>query len=490
MDIKKEKTFWILLFALIALRIVNLNLPLLEGTLVRQVQTASIAKNLYRDGFNLLYSHTYFSGNSPSYLVLEFPLFNFLVALLYLLAGGVFEWMGRILSILFFTGASIFLYRATKLMFNRESALWSVAAFGLSPLSIIFSRAFMPDFTMIFLCLGGLYFTLKYYKENNAYNFWISAVFMSLAMLVKPHSFYMLLPIFYLHWQSLKTKLFLKTRNWLYLLVVIIPAALWYYHGFRVHAYLNPESFFNYEPSNWFNPGIFLNLKFYTELIEIYSGIIFTPFGVTLLFLGLYITGFSKSNKLLWIWLLSAIAYLILVNTHITDPYYNLNFIPPAAIFISQAVIFLKKSLITERPRFSVIKKLAIVLLILPFWLRYTAYAYIIPKGYQHIISTCREIKNISQKNDLVVAANPGGNALLYYSERRGWRLELPGKNLVKTGQAVNSLDNMIKSGAKYFVCTAIEEIEGSPQFYKYLKERFTVVKESTGEFIVFSLNK
>ncbi len=486
---RNKKIFFILLFVLVAMRLINITMPLLEGTTMRQVQTAVIAKNILKDNFNILYPKTDFSGNSTAYLALEFPLLNLLAALGYWLLGAVHEWFGRILSILFFSGAAIFLYNIVKKLFGEEVSLWSVAVFGLSPLSIIFSRCFMPDFEMIFFSLGAFYFMLQYIDSLKSRNFWLSAVFIALAMLVKPHSFYMYIVIFFLLFQNKEKLPVFRPSNWLYFTLTLIPAALWYYHGKNLHSLFEKEQAFNFQVSNWFNLSELLSVKFYTQVFEIFSGILLTPFGLSLLIFGLFLKTKGKENLLL-AWLAASIIYLIAFITHITDPYYNLNFLPVASVIIARAIVHLKQSSLTNTYLKNNWAKIILIIIVLPFWARYSIYAYIIPKGYKHIPQATQKSQTITSPGDLFIAANPGGSAALYYLDRKGWTFDLPGTSTEKTQAAINYLSKLINSRATYFICAVTTELEQSPEFNKYLLNSYKIVAEESGKYILFKLTK
>lgn len=89
----------------LALRLLRLDLPILEFYGERQIQTAEITRNLWREGFGgFLFPHVYWQGREAVYFVLEFPLYNALVASLYALTGGVREVLGRLVSIAAWVG--------------------------------------------------------------------------------------------------------------------------------------------------------------------------------------------------------------------------------------------------------------------------------------------------------------------------------------------------------------------------------------------------
>ena len=136
---------WTFIFVLagILIRLINIDLPILEGANTRQIQTASITRNLLANGFDFLHPQVNFLPE-PRYSILEPPLYNTLVALLYL-PFGVHEYLGRLVSILSFAGTCYFIYRIASVHVNASAARAAVLAFSLFPLSIIFTRAFQPD---------------------------------------------------------------------------------------------------------------------------------------------------------------------------------------------------------------------------------------------------------------------------------------------------------------------------------------------------------
>lgn len=456
---------------------------------MRQIQTAMIARNFYREGFNILYPKMDFFGYAPGYVVLEFPLLNTLAALGYRILGGVYEWAGRLLSILFFAGAASFLYGTTKRIFDKDTALWTVVVFGILPLSIIFSRTFMPDFEMLFFCMGALYFFLGFYLEGKYSRYWFSALFLSLALLVKAHSFYIIAPLVYLIWKKQSWRFLINYKNWIYLLIAIVPAVLWYLHGRYIHSTFTQEWAFNYQLLNWFDPREFLSRDLYINIIKTYAGIFLTPIGLTLFIGGLFVK--TKGNQnLIWAWLAGGILFLIAFVTHIDDPYYNLNILPIASIFIARMIVFMQgldwgKTFLNYRWA-----KLFLVMLIFPFWIRYTGYAYIIPKGYRYIPAAGTRIQEISNKDDLIIASAAGGAQGLYFCDRKGWGFPLPYLGKMETKQAIEGLESLREKGAIYFVATVMDDFNKSPLFKEYMFKNYELIEHKTEKYIIFSLVK
>ena len=299
---KENKLFLILLFLSVVIRLVNINMPILEGTATRQVQTAMIARNLYTNGFNLFYPQVDFLGPGPGYLVLEFPLLNFIAAVFYVLCGGVHEWIGRLISISFFAGSVIFLFSLIRRLFEERTALITIVIYSISPLGLIYSRAFMPDFEMIFFFIGALYFMYLWSVGDKDRFFWFSAIFAMMAMLSKIQAFCICIPLLAMIWQRQHLSFLFKARSWAYFLIVSIPVLLWYMHAKNVHLAYSQSVLYAFQTSNWFSFHIFISPKFYIEMFEHGWMQMLTPVGFTLFLFGLFLKIDSQQGKILRAW--------------------------------------------------------------------------------------------------------------------------------------------------------------------------------------------
>jgi 4-amino-4-deoxy-L-arabinose transferase-like glycosyltransferase len=481
------KLFIILLIA-VAIRLININMPILEGTATRQVQTAMIARNFFKHGFNILYPRLDTFGSEPGYYVLEFPLLNFLAALGYRLLGGVHEWVGRLITILFFLGASLFLYGMAKRLFGERVALWSIICFVLSPLSIIFSRAFMPDFAMLCFSLGAIYYLLLFYETERLSKFWLSSLFFMLALLIKPHSFYILFPLAYLIFKKQGWIFLRQFKNWLYLIIAFMPALLWYMHAQRVHTFFSQHAYVHYTLANWFDIRTFLNKDLYKALFEIYSNWMLTPLGLGL-FIGSLFLKTKREQNLIWVWLLGALVYTVVFITHMIDPYYNLIMLPVASIFIARMLVSLSDS---HWYRNSLLvkswAKLILWLIIILMVGRYAVYAYIVPAGYKHLLEVGRKIRQISTPDALIIVSIKGGTHALYFCDRKGWGLPLPGRDKAKTEDAIDKFKQYIKEGASYYMTPCVEDFYESIYFKNYMDENYKLLTEETDNYIIYKL--
>ena len=315
----------LIIIAGIAVRLININQPLLEFFPQRQTQTAEITRNIYVNGWPDFWTPKvrYFTG-SPIPYVLEFPLYNGLVAVLYHLFGPNIIW-GRIISLIFFILSSIVFYRLLLKTIPAVSAILTILFFSFSPLHILISRSFQPEELALFLLL------LAVYKKS-----WI---FFSLAVLTKlPLVFFAPVLIYrQLRSQTLNVIPGL-TRN-LYKFVFkalasLIPAAIWYFRASRLT--VHPAIARNFDVSNWFQPALWLNPRWYFSLFQIEHVWILTTLGLLFFWIGIW-TALKRNGFALWIiWLLSGIMYLSIFNYHaMTHEYYHLFLLPPLSVFIA-----------------------------------------------------------------------------------------------------------------------------------------------------------
>jgi 4-amino-4-deoxy-L-arabinose transferase-like glycosyltransferase len=393
------------------------------------------------------------------------------------------------ISISFFAGSVIFLFNLTRRLFEERTALVTIVIYSISPLGLIYSRAFMPDFEMVFFFIGSLYFMYLWSQGDKDKFFWLSAIFAMMAILSKVQAFCICIPLLAMIWQRHHLSFLFKASSWAYLLIVLIPVLLWYMHASSVPKVYSEYGAHAFKVSNWFLPHLLISPKFYIEVFEHGWMQMLTPVGFTLFLFGLFLKTDSYQGRILWFWLAGTIIYMIAFITHMREPYYNLLFLPITSIFAARAVVWIwqyaSKEMIFLHNRFTRI--IAIVLLLVLVG-RYATYAYVVPRGYRHIPSLARTIEQITNKNDLLITSLPDGHATHYYSNRKGWSLGLPGNDPEKTKEAIARIEDLQKEGAKYFVSVCEDFLEQSAEFQHYLRRRYIVVKEEPGLYSIFLL--
>ena len=486
--VKRERNYFFLVTAIsFLIRLIRINMPILEGTVVRQAQTASIARFFFKHGIDIFHSQLDYFVGEQAYLVLEFPLYNVILASIYRLAGGVHEYLGRLLSIFFFIGAGIFLYLLLKKIYDSRVALWGFIAFNFSPLGIIFSRAIMPDSEMLFFSTGAIFFMLLYVEDDRKSAFWLAALWTMLSLLVKVQSFFILVPLVFLIFLKQGKKAFFDVKNYVFGGIALIPAFLWYLYGSQIHQSLSPWRLGNYRMSNWFNPGLFLSADFYKDIFVNFTGTLLTPVGFVLFLLGVMIRPRKSNEILLYVWFLGTVLFGIVFCALLWEPYYYLLFLPVAAAFIAR-VFFLNWSEIYKNSFLSTLSGKAVALFIIMIIIaRYAIFAYVIPEGYSAIPELTETVRIISTPGDKIVVAGQNGiSGISYYSERKGWGMSPAG--LFKEGKN-EDLEKYRTKGAEFLVSIDSAVVD-NPEGIVVEDPILELIRNDNGRFVIYKIKR
>src|SRR5438046_1908721 len=177
-------TLIILLLAAVVVRLVHIEQPFVDRWSWRQSDVAAIARNYRENGFHLSRPQIDWAGNEPGYVGTEFPILPFAAALAYKITG-IQKWVGRIQGVFFFAAALPFFFLLVRRIFGEVAAVWATFFQAFAPLSVVASRAFMPDVPSLSLGVAGIYFFLVWFEENDLRSYVASAVLISLAFLIK-----------------------------------------------------------------------------------------------------------------------------------------------------------------------------------------------------------------------------------------------------------------------------------------------------------------
>lgn len=175
-----------IVFIAVCVQFVHIKEPLLNAHYFRQTQTATVARNFYRYGIDLLHPRLdVFGVGEKEILVLEFPFFQGIVAGIYRIFGE-HDYMGRMTAILWGVVAAYFLYKSiVHLTENPFWALVSITFFLFSPLNIFFNQAFMVESSVVALQMISVYLWLRLFKRYTRLLFGITVLVTTLAFVAK-----------------------------------------------------------------------------------------------------------------------------------------------------------------------------------------------------------------------------------------------------------------------------------------------------------------
>lgn len=478
------KKFDILILSIILIiafifRLYKINTPLADFHSWRQVDTAAVARNFVKNGFDLFHpkyddlSNVQSGMDNPQgYRMVEFPIYNAIIAYLYkLFPVFSLEIWGRLTTIVFSLIVISVLYYLLLKESSRLSAIFGAFVYAVFPFFVFFSRVILPETSALaFSMLAIFFFYLN--SEHKKMNFksivyyLLSIVSFSVSLLIKPTLIFYLLPIVVLFYRKYKLNFIKKADFYLYFIIILIPLVCW-----RFYIKNFPEGI---PVSDW----LFTS----TNTVQGLKSIFFRPSffrwiffeRINNLILGGYLTIFmilgviTKHKKYLLIsFVVSALAFiLVFQGGNLQHEYYQTLILPVLAMMVGIGVNFIfnnKKEFIN--PIFMSI----FIFFIFGFSFYFSYFRVIDYYQYsQELVQEANIINSLTLPEDKIVTDRTGDTTLLYLSDRRGapaiYREPMELKNL----------------GYKYLITSSTGEI-------KIMKPDFEIVFENK-KFTLFRL--
>jgi len=457
----KKNKIYIFLTSLIfiagfTVRMWKIDNPIADWHSWRQSDTAAVARiyvknkiNLLRPRFNDISNVASGLENPEGYRFVEFPIYNALHALLYNFANTInlepnFAACGRLISIFASLTSALMLILICNLTIGKGIGLISAFIFLFLPFNIFYSRTILPEPTMIMFCLTSIYFLLAWGKKQHKLIYLLlSAIFASLAILVKPYAVFLVAPacLTIIFPSVLKTSLKKFILNCLiFAIISLVPFLFW-----RKWMLQFPEGI----PANkWlFNAGgMRLGPAWWRWLFgERLGKLILAGWGLIPFGLGLVTK--KKKQSLFYFLLAGIFAYFVIfARGNIQHDYYQIIIIPVISIFIAKGVWFLLKP---EAKKIN--RALSIGLAVFSIAATIALSWYNI-KGYYQInnpaiVEAGEAVDKILPKNAKVLAPYGGDTAFLYQTNRSGWPV------------ITESIEGFVKKGATHYVSINFDDL-------------------------------
>lgn len=325
----------------LALRLIGLGEPFVDLQAWRQADTAAIARNFYEEGYTPFHPRVDWRGTTSGDVEMNLPLFSFAVALLYGLAGGAQEWLGRLLAAALSTAAAALLYALVRTVASGPwTARLAAAVYLLSPLSWFYGRAFMPEALMVCLSVGALLAFARWLDAGGRLRFALAAATAGLCFAVKVPTLCLGAPLVALAWARCGWGFLRRGSMWLYLLLVLLPPLAWYGHAaalFRKTG-LTFGIWGSAGYDKW-SHALLATGGFWATIAERLLTDVLTPPGAALVAAGLIglRPAVGPARRRCWVlhaWLAGLVAYVLLIpEGNRKLPYYQLPFVPVAAVF-------------------------------------------------------------------------------------------------------------------------------------------------------------
>ncbi|KKP74467.1 MAG: Dolichyl-phosphate-mannose-mannosyltransferase family protein [Candidatus Roizmanbacteria bacterium GW2011_GWA2_35_19] len=382
----KKVDFLLLSFILsvaLLFRLYRINTPLADFHSWRQVDTAAVARNFVKSGFDLMrpkyddFSNVQSGIENPQGLrMVEFPLYNAIFASISKYIPGLpIEIWGRLTSVFFSLIIIAIIHYLTLRESGRLAAFFASLIYAVFPFFVFFSRAVLPETTALSFSFLAIFFL--YLNPRSLFLCLISLLFFASSMLIKPTVIFFGLPLTYIFYASSPKKFLKNIIFYLYFILSIIPLYLW-----RNYIKQFPEGV---PVSEWLitsvNTGgalqrIFFKPAFFRWIFfERINNLILGGFAASFFVIG----SFLKSKKLLLHSILvSSLAFLfVFQGGNVQHEYYQTLILPALAIFSGVGIS-------------------------------------------PDQVASAKIINSLTGKNDLVVTDTTGDTTLLYLSDRRG----------------------------------------------------------------------
>jgi 4-amino-4-deoxy-L-arabinose transferase-like glycosyltransferase len=480
-----------------ALRLQYLDMPFAEAHRWREVTNADVTRNFFLRSMNILWPQVSWGGPA-GYVGMEFPLLQWIAALLYRLFGER-EVLCRLAGIAFSVGTIPIVFVLGRRLFGTPQGRAAAFLVAVSPSMVFFGRSFLSDVPMVFFSVAGVLGYITYLQTGDRTAAAAGVACTALAGLVKLPAIAIAAPIMWAAWRA---------RGWGALrdpwitggigLAVVLVAG-WYWHADRIYHMTGlteaifhssgdppPElAAFTRQPLpvlHWGGYQLLRQPDFYDRLRDWTWHLHLTPAGFCVALIGLVMMFRVPGYGLVVVWLATVVAVILAsaLGSYYHE-FHQLPIVPPAALLFGlvAAPLFDGASL---RDRFGgwwgppIAAILLTALASMSFLYSGVVRNYYRPDaldmGPIHVGHALRGRVAPDEYLITLEFSEYGNNSpiILYHAQRRGWSFDLR----TITPYVIEWLEK--KHGARYFVTTMWPEVEQQqPDLARYLKDKTRV---------------
>lgn len=474
--------FFLVLIAVltVVLRLYKIDIPLADFHSWRQADTAAVARNFASDGINLLRPRyddlsNVQSGfeNPQGYRMVEMPIYNAEVTLLSSTGACSIEVCGRVLSIIAATITVLVIFYLLLKEHGLMAAALGGLTYAISPFFVFFTRVVLPDPTAVALAMSSVFFLYIFADSQNSkvksrIYYSISAILFSLALLVKPTSIFYAVPLAYLFIRTYTWNVLRKPLVYLYWVVAFIPLVMWrqyilqFPEGIPVSEWLLTSVNTSQGLQSVFFKPSFFRWIFFERINNLMLGGFLAPFFV----IGAMV---RQKRYLTHSILLGSFAFLLTFQGgNVQHEYYQIMIMPALAMFVGVGVTY-----IHSHSKQFVSSTILVPVIAISFAFSFFISYYTVRTYYDYsgeLVQISKVVRDLTQKNDLIVTDTLGDTTLLYLSERRG------------APSIYEDFSELKKDGYKYFVTQKVDLAD------QMIADRIYAPIFRSDKFVVFEL--
>lgn len=396
----------------------GLTAPLLDYHHHRQINTALIARNYWRDSLPFHKPRVDWQGPDERHGATELPVYMWLYGKLWPV-GGLGELWGRLLSVVASLATALLLFFFFRRELGAETAFYGACLFGLVPLEIYFGRTVQPEATALLALVASLYLWDDSLKPGRPWGAWLGATLCAaIAVGSKLPYAHLFIPLAALTWRRLGRKALLDARTWAAGLAAAGIVVAWYLWA-RAGSYVVPT-----------RSGDYVGLLAYDrlpyfiqfQLLSRFPELVVTYGGLPLFFYGAYAVVYKKRDPFWIAWVGGVFLHLFAMGgySHYHE-YTALPLVPAAAGLMGEGLRLLREK---AARRAWALAGLALLVAAVPIHA-----ALRIPHWYKQGFVFARgaadAARAVSAPGDLFYTNCAAPSLLLYHLNRRGWSDEL-----------------------------------------------------------------
>lgn len=429
----------------------------------RQTDSVSFAWCYWKNGLDFFHPQILNRSFGNGYAVSEFPILQYIIALLYSVFGFQW-WISKTVYVLVYFSGLAATFKIAR--YYTNNIFWSVflsILFFTAPALVFYGNSCIPDVAALSFSFIGFSLFLSYQEREKKHFYWLSLLFFCLAGLMKV-TYLLLFFCIFSAWFILpeisksSRKSFLK-KYALYIVIIIAVNLLWYIWSYNYNQ-ANDHTYFLNKINPVWNENTEKGYILKRTLTEWSLRFFATP--VNYLFLGslaLLPVGWKKGNKLLalitfFLLLGSVMYYLLWYMQFLVHDYYTILFYA-LYLFSFLNMFALVNTLFPEFLQSYVIKLTAVILLMFnmihvkeDLQMRYKEADLYPADKYlsdQELVPFIRSVG--IKETDYVVVSTDGSPQIILCA------LQTPGFTEFCIGQYTQEkIEVMKKRGAKYLI--------------------------------------
>lgn len=477
------RALWWILAAGFTLRFFHSDAPLLGTNSWRQCDNAMIARNFARRDMNPLRPRVDWAGPDDGIVQMEFPAYQWGVAVLYRLLG-VRDWIGRWVSIMMSVASIGTLFLLARRMADARTALWGSFFFAILPLNVYYGRAFMVEASMLFGLIAGVY-AFDRWLESDAWRWWAAAIaLLALAALLKIISLWVGLPLLWLAWRRDGWRCLRRPALWGVAVGILAPVGLWYGWSGRLLSAsgLSLMGDWRYGTDKWGDWHLAGSLEFWNRIVfQRVAEKHLTWAGFAAAAAGFLLRRHHRDR--LWdAWLAG-----VIVATAIAAPgsyhheHYQIPFVVPGAMLMGRVFARGFRKRFWLSPTAAALAPVLLGIALLSGW-RYLQMCALESRDDSRSWRLAALIRAHTRPDDLVITVDGNDPTALYHSARRGW---VAHADALMTGRDA-FLDPLVGRGAGYLAALHDDfAAEDRTVFLRRLLFRYPVAQDDGAGFLL-----